>query len=215
MAFKKIPSWQAKLTPKKFSAVQTYIKLAKRADQRLVRLERYKQREGYKNIDKYAYAKAMRDIRDAFGSNVNRFNQSLRGKSISQIEAYTKRVETFLNSQSSTLGKGLGSAGIKSIENRKENTFNDNNWGISWEDALALFESGAIKKYEKYFDSGTIVKLFAKQKKSKKDFDQMLSDITNQNRKTRRNPEEFVKQISNLKKQGKLNEEQLLKYLKG
>ena len=43
--------------------VKEYRKLAKRADQRLVRLERYAQQPKYSNVTQFAYKKAMRDIR--------------------------------------------------------------------------------------------------------------------------------------------------------
>ena len=52
--------------------LQYYKRLAKTADQRLVRLERLATEPGYEKVTQYAYAKAMRDIENYGGGK--RFN---------------------------------------------------------------------------------------------------------------------------------------------
>ena len=54
--------------------IKEYRKLAKRADQRLVRLEGYKHDKGFKGITEYAYKKAMKDIHSYSGLRATRFN---------------------------------------------------------------------------------------------------------------------------------------------
>lgn len=51
-----------------------YRRLAKRADQRLVRLKGYRHDKGFENILQYAYRQAMQDIRSWSGKGAERFN---------------------------------------------------------------------------------------------------------------------------------------------
>lgn len=51
-----------------------YHRLAKRADQRLVRLEGYRHDIGYEHITSYAYRSAMKDIRSWSGEGAKRFH---------------------------------------------------------------------------------------------------------------------------------------------
>ena len=54
-----------------------YKQLAKRADQRLVRIEKLVNDPLYANVDKFAYARAKKDIEHIFGAGNNRFNKKL------------------------------------------------------------------------------------------------------------------------------------------
>ena len=51
-----------------------YHRLAKRADQRLVRLEGYRHDKGYESITSYAYATAQKAIKEWSGDKATRFN---------------------------------------------------------------------------------------------------------------------------------------------
>ena len=57
------------------SDLDYYTRLAKQADQRLVRLEKLSNEPGFENVKKYAYAAAMRDIESYGGAGKKmRFN---------------------------------------------------------------------------------------------------------------------------------------------
>ena len=88
-----------------------YRKLAKRADQRLVRLEGLRHYKEYESVDKYAYAMAMRDIRSYSGEGAKRFNTKTPQKEVSPgkfetdytaLEHKITDIEKFLNSRTST-----------------------------------------------------------------------------------------------------------------
>ena len=93
-------------------------KLAKRANQRMVRLEQYAKRKGMSKILKYAYKVAQGDIKALYGKEGNnlRFTENQKlidvpGKEGSalymanylQLQAKIKAMNTFLESESSTL----------------------------------------------------------------------------------------------------------------
>ena len=126
-------------------------KLAKRANQRLVRLERAAKRPGMENILKYAYKTAVADTKTLgktkgkprFKENVKLVDvfddngQLLKGskalkKNISIQKAKMKMMKAFLGAASSTIGQGLEYAaeglnktiGIKRIWNKTTKTIN-------------------------------------------------------------------------------------------
>ena len=126
-------------------------KLAKRANQRLLRLERAAKRPGMENILKYAYKTAVADTKTLgktkgkprFKENVKLVDvfddkgQLLKGskafkKNISIQRAKMKMMKEFLGSASSTIGQGLEYAaeglnktiGIKRIWNKTTKTIN-------------------------------------------------------------------------------------------
>ena len=93
-------------------------KLAKRANQRMVRLERYATRKGMSKLLKYAYKVAQSDIKALYGKEGDnlRFTENQKlidvpGKEGSdlykanylQLQAKIKAMNTFLESESSTL----------------------------------------------------------------------------------------------------------------
>lgn len=124
-------------------------KLAKRANQRLVRLEQYSKREGYKQITKYAYSEAAEYIKTNLGigkSGKPRFKEFIKlydnisdgTKNLTGDELYKanvmiqrnriKAMESFLASESSTLGEsrsGPKTKGIKAIYDQRTQTIND------------------------------------------------------------------------------------------
>ena len=110
-------------------------KLAKRANQRMVRLERYAKKPGYSSITKYAYAVAKDYIENFIGigkSKKPRFKENVKldknikgddaeevfKKNVQKQRLIIKEMEKFLGSQSSTLGEsrsGSKTKGIKAI----------------------------------------------------------------------------------------------------
>lgn len=127
-------------------------KLAKRANQRLVRLERASKRRGMESILKYAYKSAVADIKtlgktegkpryketvklvDVFDDK----GQLLKGPALYKANVMIQRTKVammkqFLSSASSTIGQGLEYAaeginktiGIKRIWNKSTKTINE------------------------------------------------------------------------------------------
>lgn len=151
-------------------------KLAKRANQRMVRLERYSQRDGYSSIVKYAYARAQDYIRNfikktgkpRFTENV-KLDKNIKGddpeevfkKNVQKIRMDIKALEEFLGSESSTLGEsrsGKKTKGIKSIYDKRAQTITDkflSKYGLEMDadDLKRFFDSKKQAKLEKDYGS--------------------------------------------------------------
>lgn len=146
-------------------------KLAKRANQRMVRLERYAQRGEYKNILNYAYKKAQKYITAVFGpgkKGPGRFKEhqklydiegvtgaELYKKNISILNARIKTMNEFLDSVSSTIGDVKGKKGFASLLDKRTNTINEKLKAMGVD---AQFDKGDLKRF---FDSKKQAKLEA------------------------------------------------------
>ena len=152
------------------SLVKEYRKLAKRADQRLVRLERYSQREKYANITQYAYAKAMRDIKSWSGAQAKRFNTS-PPKNINSLMGKINDIKKFLQSASSSikptqdnavrdsLGRIIG-GGIDLTYQKRADTLNRKyGTNVTWENVGSIFDSTLYRKLSKKYSSKTAVRI--------------------------------------------------------
>ena len=152
-------------------------KLAKRANQRLVRLEKAASRPGMENILKYAYKTAVTDIKTLgktsgkprFKENVklvDAFDQAghiLTGSAMYKHNVMLQRTKVkmmkqFLESASSTIGQGIAEGlnktiGIKRIWNKITSTINEKflskyDLRMSDNDMKRFFESRKQKKLE-------------------------------------------------------------------
>ena len=136
-------------TPKKdwkkeWEAVQKESrKLAKRANQRLVRLEHYSEREGLSEILKFAYKRAQQYISTNLGGrrykeHVKLYDISDGTKQLTGEELYKanvmiqrqriKAMQEFLEAESSTLGQsraGKKTLGIRKIFDKRTQTINE------------------------------------------------------------------------------------------
>lgn len=133
------------------SLLKQYRKLAKRADQRLVRLEQLSGKAGFKNVLSWAYGKAMKSIRQWSGETASRFNTKPPEK-ISSLRAKIRDIQDFLSMKTSEKRKILG------IYKKRADTLNKN-YGTSftWEDAGKFFESAEWEKMEQEYGSKTAV----------------------------------------------------------
>ena len=130
-----------------------YRRIAKVADQRLVRLEKLADEAGYGNATQWAYKRAMRDIAQWSGEGATRFNTKPPEKA-HQLQAKINDIKTFLGSESST------KSGIKATYQQRINTLNTK-YGTKYQadDLQKLFSSSLWKKMEtKGYDSDTIMK---------------------------------------------------------
>lgn len=118
-------------------------KLAKRANQRLVRLEQYSEREGMSEILKFAYKKAQDYISHNLGGkrykehvklyDISDGTKQLTGEALYRANVQIQRqrikaMEEFLSSASSTLGQsrsGPKTTGIKAIYDKRTQTINE------------------------------------------------------------------------------------------
>ena len=159
-------------------ALQYYRRLAKVADQRLVRLEKLEETPNFENVTAYAYARAQRDIsRYTEGHRFNTkpplnkdgtVNTRLLNEKIADIK-------TFISSVSST------KAGIISTYQKRAKTLNDKyGTAYSWEDLADYFQSGDFEKHKKDYGSETIFKALGKIKRAE---NKVLQDIDNNNKR--------------------------------
>lgn len=154
--------------------VKEYRKLAKRADQRLVRLEKLSTQKDFKQVKQWAYKNAVTDALQ-WGANVNkpRFNIAPPKSTIS-LKAKIQDIKNFLEKPTSTR------SGIIDVYEQKAQTLNekykDYGLNLNWSDVGTFFESNLYKKLAKKYSSGTVIKAIAtiKQNEGKvlKDFDQ-------------------------------------------
>lgn len=146
-----------------------YRKLAKRADQRLVRLEAYSYQ--YKGVLNYAYAKALHDIRNWSGENAKRFNTKPPANT-NQLRAKIKDIETFLNSETSTLigGKKDETKGILNVYKNRANTLNKKyGMNLTWKQLANFFEKGLFEKLDTTYDSGAAFEILNTYKANQKE----------------------------------------------
>lgn len=134
--------------------VKEYRKLAKRADQRLVRLEALSRENKYENVLKYAYAAASKNI-DLYGKPKRkpRFNTK-PPKNTNTLQAKINDIKQFLSSPSST------KKGITSIYEKRADTLNkkmglEGKDAFSWQELADFFQSRSYEKITSAFSSLT------------------------------------------------------------
>lgn len=139
--------------------VKDYKRLAKVADQRLVRLEQYASQENYKNIKQWSYSKAMKDIQKWSGDEAKRFNTAPPAREDSLI-AKMNDIVNFLNAPTST------KSNVDTILQKKADTFNEKyGTDLTWEDLGKYYDSAAHDKASSKLGSDTEAKAIAVIKK--------------------------------------------------
>lgn len=120
--------------------LEYYRRIAKTADQRLVRLEALRHEKGFASVDKFAYARAMRDL-EVYGGG-KRFNT----KPPEDPRLYREKVTDilrFLKSPTST------KRGIIEVYEKRAQTINEkyNKEGVAvtWRDIAALHDAGVLQ----------------------------------------------------------------------
>ena len=145
-----------------------YNRLAKNADARLRALESYQWDKNFKTATKWAYAKAMRDIK-SWGGN-KRFHTSPKNLSDTELQMKIKDIETFLDSPTST------KRGIINTYKKRVDTLNKNlGTNYTWHEFAKFIKSDTYKKMDSLFGSNTIFYVVGKTKNiSKEKVDEML-----------------------------------------
>ncbi|MBO5809668.1 MAG: hypothetical protein J6R32_02450 [Bacteroidales bacterium] len=135
--------------------LQYYKRLAKVADQRLLRLERLSEVAGYEKVTNYAYDRAMRDL-EIYGGG-KRFNTkppvnadgTIDNRLLSEKLA---DMRTFLSSVTST------KAGIEQVYSKRAQTFNEKfGTDYTWQDLADLYQSGDADRLLKRYKDSDIV----------------------------------------------------------
>lgn len=141
--------------------MKVYRTAAKAADQRLVRLEKLTSEENFKIADKWAYARAQRDIEAWSGADATRFNTAPPG-SMAGLKGKIEDIRHFLEAPTST------KTGIKQVYVEKAKTINDK-YGtkLKWDQVGKLFESDTWRSLDKKYGSKTAVKMLGTVQKYK------------------------------------------------
>ena len=150
-------------TEKRTALEKEYRKLAKRADQRLVRLEQLAKSPEYSGVLNFSYRKAQRDIRAWSGEKATRFNTKPPSNT-NQLKAKIADIKRFLESASSTIGRTKETKGIKEIYQDRADTINERyGTDFNWRDLARLFESNLYKKIKSKddYDSKTEMQTIA------------------------------------------------------
>lgn len=146
--------------------MKEYRTLAKRADQRMVRLERASQKPEYKGVLKFAYQRAQHDLK-AFTDQKRidsgkplRFNTAPPKTKTGEInrkalQAKVNTIKRFLSSQSSTIKKPAkpyaNESGIESTYQKRADTINEKyKTNFTWQELAQFFDSGLADKLQKF-----------------------------------------------------------------
>lgn len=152
--------------------VKEYRKLAKRADQRLVRLEKLSAQKDFRQVKQWAYKNAVTDAME-WGADPKKPRFNIKPpKSTISLKAKIQDIKNFLEKPTSTR------AGIIDVYEQKARTLNEKyaeyGLNLNWSDVGTFFESSLYKKLSKKYSSGTVVKAIATIKQNEA---QVLSDF--------------------------------------
>lgn len=146
-----------------------YNRLAKKADARLRALESYQWDKNFKTATKWAYAKAMRDIK-SWGGN-KRFHTSAKNLSDTELQMKIKDIETFLDSPTST------KRGILQVYKKRVDSLNKRlNTDYTWQEFTDFIQSDIYKKIDELYGSDTILSVVSKTKKLDKKIIEEIED---------------------------------------
>lgn len=137
-----------------------YKKLAKRADQRMVRLEQAAKRGGeMSSATEYSYRKARREAEYYSAGKSKRFNAQTP-KNNKVLRAKINAINEFLESPTSTV------SGIKNIYKKRAEALNATyGTNFRWQDLSDFFESATWKKLISEIPSDLVMKAYARLRK--------------------------------------------------
>lgn len=151
-----------------------YRRVAKAADQRLVRLEELSTHKDFKQVKQWAYKNAVTDAME-WGANVNKPRFNIKPPtSRTSVRAKIQDMLNFMEKPTSTR------AGIVDVYQRKADTLNekykDYGLNLNWSDVGTFFESTLYKKLSKKYSSGTVIRAIATMKQNEKELLKDFSD---------------------------------------
>lgn len=185
-----------------------YRRLAKTADQRLVRLEKYQDDQYYKVAAQWAYSKATRDIKKWLKPGQKepdklRFNTA-PPKDTEDLLAKINDIKSFIESPTST------KQGITNIYKKRADTVNKK-YGtkFTWEQLAKYYESGQSELWDAKYGSKTALKMIAYIQKNK---DEIVKKIEEADAKDLRVSKSMIeRQVAKALKDNDLNIKDLMK----
>lgn len=153
--------------------LKQYRKLAKRADQRLVRLKRYGDKKP--SILDWAYKKAMHDIKQYGGPEAQRFNIKPPARE-AELKRKIADIENFLQMPTST------KAGIRNIEKKRVASVNKSlNTDFTVKEWEHLHESGIYSKLIEKYGFYSATEALGTIDKNADEIEQMMKEAKEQN----------------------------------
>lgn len=174
----------------KSDLIKEYKKLAKRANARLLALEKLSKQKHFGSVLNWSYRRAQFDIKQQGGAK--RFKTSVKEDiNIKTLSAMRNDIYNFLNSPSST------KTGIIKNYKEKTDTFNKKfgtDW--NWEEMSDYFEKGGKEIFEEKFSSSTALDVLGVFRKNKTEIKKVVDDF---NRKNKITDKDLTTLIDNLK----------------
>ena len=169
------------------SEIEYYTRLAKAADQRLVRLEKLAGEEGFASVKQYAYAQAMRNI-ESYGKSGDklRFNT----KPPEDRRLFREKImdmRAFLSSPTSTK-KGI----IETYQKRVDTINSKYGTNYTWQQLANFFDSGDAGRLFKEYGSKTVMRAIGKIQKTKEELDKDIG----QNGNVRKDEDEVATNVA-------------------
>ena len=169
-----------------------YKREAKRADQRMRELERAQAKPEYKHVLEWSYSRAQDDLSALFGEGVSRFDRTIKSKG--KLQKALGAVRAFLNSETSTIGKGKAidgvgeTSGIQEMFIDRAEKFNawmkantDKKTPLTYEQFRDFVENEKYQKLrEKYKGSDVILRRIGKITKNKKKIKKLVAKAIGQ-----------------------------------
>lgn len=194
-----------------------YKVLAKRADQRLVRLEKYAERDKYSDIKTWAYANARYDIQSFFGTDAKRFNKALKvSLRYEQVLARVNAVRRFLESETSSIAPvkedveyGIKAIqGVDSLYERRVNSFNKTmGTDFTWQEFAEFMNSKQYERVVEQLGYGVAKMRLGRIKETR---EKIVEDMKNSKRPGRiNNPKLVTQAITRELTKGKATAEEL------
>lgn len=153
--YQKIPKYVRNKGVAYLSEYLEYKKLARKADARLRAIETYAQQKYYKGIERYAYARAIRDIELWSGSGKKRFDTK-PPDTLEGIRAKINDIKTFLESPTST------KTGVTEIYIKRAKSINEKyGTNFTWQELASYYTSTAHEKAAEKYGSSTELFAFA------------------------------------------------------
>lgn len=129
--------------------LQWYKRIAKVADQRLVRLEKLSRDKHFKNVEKWAYSNAMNDIKRWSGDKARRFNTKPPTDN-RELLSKIKDIKSFIEKPTSS------KRGIINVYKKRADSINKKQGTkFTWQQIATYFESGLADKSDKVLGSAT------------------------------------------------------------
>lgn len=176
--------------------IKQYNAMVRTANNSLYKLEKLEEEEGFENVTKFAYAKAMKEIKKQRGDGFIRFREFPLDMDMRKGKGQVNALLEFMNAPTRT------KEGIKQIFEKRATTTNEK-YGTSftWDEMADYYSTGKAEKMSgKYGSSSALQMIGELQKKDTEELENIYRSL-NKNKKLRkyRNKEELIYNTMNHK----------------